>query len=90
MRLTPEEEGIISIVRLNGKEKRKEIRRKWQLGRVKIAFEWRSSSSLWGRFGGGWQWKLGIQASTGFRTVIISLLICTIRISLQPKEIQSE
>lgn len=32
-----------------------------------------------GRFGGGWQWKVGFQASTGFRTVIVSLLVFEIR-----------
>lgn len=33
-----------------------------------------------GRFGGGWQWKLGFQASEGFKTIIINLVVFSIRI----------
>jgi hypothetical protein len=50
-----------------------------QYGRFKAGITWRSSKSIWGRFGGGWQWKLGFQAS---RTIIIiSLLVMEIRLS---------
>lgn len=38
------------------------------------------NDGIMGRFGGGWNWKLGIQA--GGRTVLISLLIMEISISL--------
>lgn len=40
----------------------------------------RPADSLAGRFGGGWQWKLGVQASRGFRTVIVSLVVLSVRI----------
>ena len=33
-----------------------------------------------GRFGGGWEWELGLQAGRGFRTVIISLGVASLRI----------
>lgn len=33
-----------------------------------------------GRFGGGWQWKLGFQANSGFRTIIFNLLVFSIRV----------
>lgn len=36
-----------------------------------------------GRFGGGWQWKLGFQAGNLSRrrgTIIVSLLVCSVRI----------
>ena len=33
-----------------------------------------------GRFGGGWEWELGIQAGRGFRTVIINLGVASLRI----------
>jgi hypothetical protein len=34
-----------------------------------------------GRFGGGWQWKVGFQASAGFRDIIINLLTFSVRIT---------
>jgi hypothetical protein len=42
-------------------------------------FEQKSKGQMWGRFGGGWNFKLGIQI--GGSTVIISLWTVTIRIS---------
>jgi len=45
---------------------------------MKIEIDRRSAGAYMGRFGGGWNWKLGLQASTGFRTVIISLLTFSI------------
>lgn len=50
-----------------------------QYGRFKAGISWRSSKSIWGRFGGGWQWKFGVQASS--TTVIIALLVMEIRLS---------
>jgi hypothetical protein len=50
------------------------MRKTWHLGRLKITFSWRSRKDWMGRFGGGWQWKLGIQV--GGSTVLLSLLIC--------------
>jgi len=40
----------------------------------------RSKNSIMGRFGGGWNWKLGLQA--GERTLIISLLVLDVRIDI--------
>ena len=37
-----------------------------------------------GRFGGGWQWKVGIQATGSLRCVIISLLVASVRIDRGP------
>jgi hypothetical protein len=47
--------------------------------KFEVAFSCRKASNFWGRFGGGWQLKLGIQASKS--TVIISLLVAELRIS---------
>lgn len=47
----------------------------WNLS---ITLEMRSSKSLMGRFGGGWNWKFGFQA--GGSTIIISLLVMDLRI----------
>ena len=49
-----------------------------KLLRLEGNFTIRSKSNSWGRFGGGWNWKLGFQA--GGSTIIISLLIAELRI----------
>lgn len=51
--------------------------RKASIGRFEAELSWRSKKNLMGRFGGGWNWKIGIQA--GGRAVIFSLLILEIR-----------
>ena len=45
---------------------------------IKISYSHKKSTELWGRFGGGWNWKLGFQI--GGNTLLISLLIYEIRI----------
>lgn len=62
-------------------EKPKSIQRKWQIGRLEIAFTWNSSVHFWGRFGGGWNWALGFQASR--RSILLSLLICYVVFTLK-------
>jgi len=57
------------------------IDKKWKCGRLDIRFKWRSKKNLMGRFGGGWNWKLGLQ--TGGSTIVISLLICEIMFSYE-------
>ena len=49
-----------------------------QIGKVQIRYEHRSPKCEWGRFGGGWDWKLGFQYSSG--TLIVNLLTFSIRI----------
>jgi hypothetical protein len=34
-----------------------------------------------GRFGGGWEWKVGVQASRNCRSIIVSLLVFYVRIT---------
>ena len=36
-----------------------------QIGKVRIKYEHRGPDCMWGRFGGGWDWKLGFQYSSG-------------------------
>jgi len=43
-----------------------------------IRYQRRPASNLWGRFGGGWQWKVGIDV--GGQSVIFNLLVATLRI----------
>jgi hypothetical protein len=50
-----------------------DIRYTSKIGPLGVKFSWRSSKG-WGRFGGGWQWKIGVQAAG--RTVLFSLLFC--------------
>lgn len=51
------------------------------VGSLAFKYERRTRDAFMGRFGGGWQWNVGVQASQGFRTVIVSLLVCSIRVT---------
>lgn len=64
---------------LSGKDLSYIIKLKNKSNKFKFEFLMRSSKNFMGRFGGGWQWKLGIQASDS--TIIVSLLIAELRIS---------
>lgn len=52
--------------------------KRFHVGRINVKINQRSRRSRMGRFGGGWQWKVGVMV--GGRTVIISLLVLDIRI----------
>ena len=73
MKLTPEEKGIVAITRLNKAWNKNEIRKAVKFGRHELEFHWRSKDNLWGRFGGGWNWILGVQV--GSTTVIANCLV---------------
>jgi hypothetical protein len=75
---TAKEWGILSIIRMNRAERKREIHKTWRVGRLEIHFHWQSSSCFWGRFGGGWQWVVGFEASRGFRTMILNAGISAI------------
>ena len=78
MALTDEEKGILEIVKLNKELPRTEIKKKWRVLGFNITYNWQSSKNLWGRFGGGWNWELGFQASRS--TLILNVLVFSIRI----------
>ena len=65
---------------LNQLYPKRSFKKEWHLANKRIIFEHRSADNLWGRFGGGWQWELGFKASSGFHSVIISLLVCSLMI----------
>ena len=50
-----------------------------KLWRFEFIIDWRSKKSRMGRFGGGWNWKVGFQI--GETTIILHLLILSIIIS---------
>ena len=77
--VSSEEMDLIKVVRLNRASPRTEIRKNWRLGRLAVQYHWRSKKNLWGRFGGGWNWKLGFQV--GGSTVIVDLLVFSLRFS---------
>lgn len=54
-----------------------EVVKKVKIKRLEITYHWRSKKNLWGRFGGGWNWNIGIQISG--RTMIINVLIFSLR-----------
>jgi hypothetical protein len=79
-----EQDGILAIAALNRLSPRREIRREWRVGRFNIVYHWRHPASLWGRFGGGWQWEIGVQA--GGSTLIVSLLVASVTFTLKTTE----
>ncbi len=81
--VTDGEKGIIAIMRLNKLIGIERIKKSWRIGRVEITFDWRSKKNLWGRFGGGWNWKLGAQWSR--KSYIFNLLICSLSIRIKDK-----
>lgn len=60
------------------------VNKTWLIGRVEITFSIREAKSFMGRFGGGWNWKLGIQV--GGSTALISLLIAELTLSIKKGE----
>ena len=57
------------------------IMREWKcdIGPYTLHYTRRSSKSTMGRFGGGWQWNIGAQ--WGRTTLIINLLVASVRIT---------
>lgn len=70
---------LVALKRVTHLQKAKEIKHTTKFGKLKIRFEWRSKDNFWGRFGGGWNWKLGIQV--GGHTVILSLVTFSLSFS---------
>lgn len=81
--LTGIEKFYVDVIRYNIENPPTSIRREWYVCGFRIAFEWRSSENLMGRFGGGWNWELGFQI--GGNTVIFNLLVATLRIDNRRK-----
>ena len=83
--MSPKEmKGILSMVALNKLWPKDEIVKRWSVLGFEIKFRWRSKNNLWGRFGGGWNWALGFEASGS--SINIMLLIFTIGIHKPKKE----
>lgn len=59
------------------------VSKQWETPLLKINFDIHNNKGLMGRFGGGWNWKLGIQV--GGRTIVLSLLVAELSISLKKK-----
>jgi len=47
------------------------------VGPLRVKYERRTRAAMMGRFGGGWNWEVGVQASR--RTVIVNLLVASVR-----------
>ena len=77
--ITDTEAGAIALMRYNQMTRKTEITKQLSIGRLKIVFNWRSSKNLMGRFGGGWNWKVGIMI--GGHSVILNLLVFSLRFS---------
>ncbi|MGW8593202.1 hypothetical protein ACWGLC_16045 [Dietzia sp. NPDC055877] len=53
-------------------------RHEWEWGRYAFKYEHRSTDNAMGRFGGGWDWELGFQASRN--ELIVNMLVASLRI----------
>ena len=82
--ISAEERGLIAIARMNKLEKTLEVKKTWKLGRLSITYNWRSKKNLWGRFGGGWNWIVGVEI--GSTTTIVNLLVFSLRFYVKPRE----
>ena len=81
MQLSRSEHAAIGFMRYNravAHEGHKRV--SFDVAGLSIRIEHRHPSKLWGRFGGGWQWKLGVQVSQGWGAVILNFLVFTVRI----------
>jgi hypothetical protein len=56
----------------------REIHKNCGIGNLRLSFRWGDKTSGLGRFGGGWQWALGIKASR--RSFILYLLVFSVMI----------
>lgn len=61
---------------------RQERERRWEMLGRRWTLSMRPADTPMGRFGGGWQWKVGVQV--GSSTVIVSLLVATLRVDRLP------
>lgn len=60
---------------------------KWVTKFISLTVSWRSKKSIMGRFGGGWNWKVGVQCSD--HTALFSLLVLEVTITIH-KEVSNE
>lgn len=84
MRVTQAERGWLSLLRYNRLTPVIETRQTTTIGRIKVEYKCRSRKNLMGRFGGGWNWVLGVQV--GSTTVIVNLLVCSVRFELNKEQ----
>ncbi len=77
--ITQTESFWLWVMRENKETPIEGVRRDWQWGNYKFSYQRRLKRNSWGRFGGGWNWKLGFQA--GGSTIIFDLLVASLRIS---------
>lgn len=81
MNLTSLEKAIVSMCRYNSETPTlTRIDKNFNIGHVKCEITWKTSANLWGRFGGGWNWQIGAQWSK--TTIIIKLLVMSVRLSI--------
>ena len=69
----------VTVAKINESETGMERRWKFRIGRLECSYRRRPKSMLMGRFGAGWNWKLGV--SIGGNTAIFDLLIASIRVA---------
>lgn len=60
--------------------------RVWPLG---VEFVLPGGHEFWGRFGGGWQWRLGIDIGRSAHGAVVNLLVGYVRLRWLPKRGES-
>ena len=76
-----EQKGILATVAINRMEKKRQVVKHIRLGWIRFRFQWRSARNLMGRFGGGWNWRLGFQA--GGHTLQLHFLVFSLTFSVE-------
>ena len=79
-----QQQGILALCALNQLMPPKQVRKEWSVGRYRVVYQHRSKDNLMGRFGGGWNWEVGVQV--GRSTVIVNLLVASLRFSKKRPE----
>lgn len=70
---------IDEIGRIDRGNNVREINREIKLGPIGARFTWRSGNRFMGRFGGGWNWALGVKIAKG--SILFNLIFCSILFS---------
>ena len=79
-----EAKGSLAICALNKLERKQEIRKVFHISKFRITFHWGDKNSMWGRFGGGWQWSLGAEFSG--KTLLLNCLVFSVMIHQERKQ----
>ncbi|KKN81375.1 hypothetical protein LCGC14_0319880 [marine sediment metagenome] len=76
-------EFAAAMVEHNEAHPQRSSERHWSMAGFEFNYERRDPKHHWGRFGGGWDYRLGIDV--GGSTVIVNLLVASVQITRKDK-----